>query len=56
MAFKPIVVCHCKSTKPKNHTSTISLTSVCTTEYLKLHAWVANNFPPLDMAFLPTVL
>ena len=34
MAFIPIVVCHYKSTKPKNHTSTLSITYFYTTEYL----------------------
>ena len=60
MALIPIVLSHCKSTKPKNHTSTLSITYFCTTEYLvriKVNcAWSADNFPPLDMAFLPTVL
>ena len=62
MAFVPIVICHCKSTKPKDHTSTLSLTYLltCTTipcaHKNKLCAWAADIFPPLDMAFLPTVL
>ena len=34
MAFIPIVICHCKSSKPKNYTSTLSITDFCTTEYL----------------------
>ena len=28
------VLSHCKSTKPKNHTSTLSITYFCKTEYL----------------------
>ena len=34
MAFISIVVCHCKSTKTLNHTSTPSITYFCKTEYL----------------------
>ena len=34
MILIPIVLSHCKSTKPKNHTSTLSITYFCTTEYL----------------------
>ena len=60
MAIIPNIVCNCKSNKPKNYISTLSITYFCTTEYLvrikiKFCAWAADNFPPLDMAFLPTV-
>ena len=64
MVFIPIVVCCCRSTKSKNHTSTlsISITYFCITCRIycvhknKSCAWVADSFPPLHMAFLPTVL
>ena len=54
MAFKPIVLCHCNSTKPKNHTNTSSITftqqnTLCA--YNKLCAWAADKFPPLTMGF-----
>ena len=36
MAFIPIVVCHCKPTKLKNHTSTstLSITSGVTSDFI----------------------
>ena len=49
-------------TKPKNHTELYLLLTFAQQNTVpcvhknKLCAWAANNFPPLDMAFLPTVL
>ena len=57
LLYVPIVLCRRKSAKPKNHTSTLSITYFAQqTHKNKSHVWAADNFPPFDIAFLLTVL
>ena len=60
MAFILIVVCYCSLPKLKITLALYLLRTFAQQNTLcaqnKLCAWAADNFPPLDMAFLPTVL